>query len=151
VAYVGKKNFNLFQALRKEKAAKRKAAGSTEVPNLQELLVEVHVHGGSKRKAELPVKHGGGKDVKRVRATLLGPGSSSGAKKPEAELIELPETLIRRDIYINLSEALVNSIDNIEPTTMVKAMLEFNSKALILRCRVGSLFQRELKEGIIQR
>jgi len=30
---------------------------------------------------------------------------------------------------------------------MVKAMLEFNTKALILGRRVGSLYQRELKEG----
>ena len=69
MAQIEKKNLNLFQALRKEKA---KAVGSTEVPNLQESLVEVHVHGGSKRKVELPAKHGGGKYVKRVRATLLG-------------------------------------------------------------------------------
>jgi len=30
---------------------------------------------------------------------------------------------------------------------MVKAMLEFSRKALILGRRVGSLYQRELKEG----
>jgi len=84
MARVGKKNLNLFQAPRKEKAVKAKAARSTKVPNLQESLVEVHVHVGSKRKAELATKHGGGKDVKRVRDAMLGPGFSSGAKKPEA-------------------------------------------------------------------
>ena len=78
--------------------------------------------------------------MKRLRAALLGSGSSSGAKKPEVGLIELPETLVQRDIDINLSEALVNSIDNMEPNAMVKAMLEFNSKALILGRRVGSLY-----------
>jgi len=61
---------NLFQALRKEKAAKAKDAGNTEVPNLQEPLVEVHVHGGSKRKVGLPARTGGGKDVKNIRAAL---------------------------------------------------------------------------------
>jgi len=91
---VGKKNLNLFQALRKEKAAKARVAGSTKVPNLQDSLVEVNVHRGSKRKAEVPPKQGGGNDVKRVRAALLGLGSSSGAKKPEAGLIEFPETLV---------------------------------------------------------
>jgi len=30
---------------------------------------------------------------------------------------------------------------------MIKAMLEFNSKALVLGRRVGTLYQRELKEG----
>jgi len=30
---------------------------------------------------------------------------------------------------------------------MVKAMVEFSSKALILGRRVGSLYQRELREG----
>ncbi|QCE06912.1 hypothetical protein DEO72_LG9g1926 [Vigna unguiculata] len=88
-----------------------------------------------------------GKDIKRVRAALLGPGSSSGVTKPEAGLIELPETTVRHDIDINLSESLVNSIDNMKPNAMVKAMVEFSSKALILGRRVGSLCQRELKEG----
>ena len=32
---------------------------STEVPNLQDPLVEVHVHKGSKRKAKVPAKQGG--------------------------------------------------------------------------------------------
>jgi len=112
MAHIGKKKLNLFQTLRKEKAEKAKAIRSTEVPNLQEPLVEVHVHGGSKRKTELPAKAGKGKDVKKVRATLLGPGWSSGVKGPETGLIELPETVVRRDIEINLFETLVNSIDN---------------------------------------
>ena len=82
-----------------------------------------------------------------MRVALLGPGSSNGAKKPEARLIELPETLVRQDIDINLLEALVNSIDNMEPNAMIKAIQEFNSKALILGHKVGSLFQKELREG----
>ncbi|QCD89124.1 hypothetical protein DEO72_LG4g62 [Vigna unguiculata] len=77
---VGKKNLTLFQALRKEKAVKAKAVGNTEVPNLQDSLVEVHVHGGTKRKAELPTRPGRGKDVKKVKAALLGQGLSSGTK-----------------------------------------------------------------------
>ena len=52
MAQSGKKNLALFQALRKEMAAKAKTAGNTDVPNLQESLVEVHVHGGTKRKVE---------------------------------------------------------------------------------------------------
>jgi len=69
MAQSGKKNLALFQSLRKEMAAKAKAAGKTNVPNLKESVVEVHVHGGTKRKAELPLSHGKGKDVKNVRAT----------------------------------------------------------------------------------
>ena len=72
----------LFQSLRKEMATKAKAAGKTDVPNLQESVVEVHVHYGTKRKVELPPRHGKGKDVKRVRAALLGTGSASGAGRP---------------------------------------------------------------------
>ena len=45
----GKKNLAFFQSLRKEMAAKAKATGKTEVPNLQESVVEVHVHDGTKR------------------------------------------------------------------------------------------------------
>ncbi|QCD79042.1 hypothetical protein DEO72_LG1g2679 [Vigna unguiculata] len=105
MAQLGKKNLNLSQAMHKEKAAKAKNAGNTEVPNLQDPLVEVHVHGGTKRKAEVFAKQVGGKDIKRVRATLLGLGSSFGAKKPEASL-ELSETTVRRDIEINLVESL---------------------------------------------
>jgi len=72
MAQAGKKNFTLFQALRKEKAVKAKATGNIEVPNLQESLVEMHVHGGTKRKVELPTRPGKGKDVKKVRVALLG-------------------------------------------------------------------------------
>jgi len=77
-------------------AAKAKAAGKTAIPNLQESVVEVHVHGGTKRKVELPPRASKGKDVKKVRAVLLGVGSASGAgsasgeKGPEFGIIELP-------------------------------------------------------------
>jgi len=105
------------------------------------------VHSGTKRKAELPARSGKDKDVKKVWAALLGPGSSNGAKGPEASLIELLEMVVRRDIEINVSEELINSIDSMEPNALVNAMVEFSNKALILGRRVGSLYQRELKEG----
>jgi len=50
MAQVGKKNLTFFQTLRKEKATRAKATRNTEVPNLQESLVEVYVHGGTKAK-----------------------------------------------------------------------------------------------------
>ena len=98
----GKKNLALFQTLRKEMVAKAKAAEKTDVSNLQESVVEVHVHGGTKRKAELPPRPGKAKDVKKVRATLLRTRSASGEKGPEAGLIELPEISVRKDISITL-------------------------------------------------
>jgi len=143
----GKKNLTLFQALRKEKAVKAKAARNTEVPNLQESLVEVHVHGGTKRMAELPTRPGKGKDVEKVRVALLGQGSSSGAKGPEAGLIQLLETAVGKDITINMPEILINSIDSMESDHLVRTVVEFGSKALILSRRVGSLYRREVKEG----
>jgi len=145
MAQAGKKNLTLFQALRKEKAVKAKAAGNTKVPNLQESLVEVHVHGGTKRKAELPARHGRGKDVKKVRDALLGQGSSSGAKGSKAGLIELLKMTVRKDIEINMTETLINSIDSMESNHLVRTTVEFDSKALILSRWVGSLYQRELK------
>jgi len=132
MAQAGKKNLTLFQALRKEKVMKANAAGKTEVPNLQESLVEVHVHGGSKRKTKLLSRLGKGKDVKKVKAALLGQGSSSGAKGLEAGLIELTKMGVRMDIAINLSEIVINSIDSMEPDHLVRTMVEFGSKALIL-------------------
>jgi len=147
MAQLGKNNLTLFQTLRKEKAARAKAAKSTEAPNLQESLVEVHVHGGTKRKAELPTRPGKGKDVKKIRVALLGSGSSTSGKGPEARLIELSETVVQQNIEINMSETLINSIDSVEPNALVRAMMEFNSKALILGRRVESLYQSELKEG----
>ena len=85
--------------------------------------------------------------MKKVRAALMGPRSSSEGKGLEAGLIELPETTVRKDIEINMSESLIDSIDNIEPNALVKAMVELSNKMLILGRRVGSLYQRELKEG----
>jgi len=128
-------------------AAKAKTSRNTNVPNLQESLVEMHVHGGTKRKAELLARPGKGKDLTKVRAALLGPGSSSGAKGPESFLIELPETSDRKDIDINLLETIINSIDNMEPDNLVRTMVEFGSKALILSRRVGSLYHRDVNEG----
>jgi len=144
---IWEKNLTLFQTLRKEKAARAKAAGSTEVPNLQESLMEIHVHGGTKRKTELPARPSKGKDVEKVWAALLGLGSSTGGKGPEVGLIELPKTIVRRDIKINVPETLINSIDSMEPNALVRTIVEFSSKALILGRRVGSLYQWELKEG----
>jgi len=134
-------------------AAKAKAAGKTNVPNLQESVVEVHVHGGTKRKTELPPRPGKGKDVKKVRATLLGAesasgaGSASGLKVPESSLIELPEISMRKDIMINLPDTIINSIDGMEADHIVRTMVEFGSKALRLSHRVGSLCRQEVKEG----
>jgi len=88
MAQMGKKNLTLFQTLRKEKAAKAKAARSTKVPNL-------HVHRGTKRKTELLARPGKGKDVKKVKAALLGSGSSASGKGLKAGLIELPKTVVR--------------------------------------------------------
>ena len=150
MAQSGKKNLALFQSLRKEMAAKAKAAGKADVPNLQESVVEVHVHGGTKRKAELPPRPEKGKDVKKVRTALLGTtsgtGSTSGEKLLEARLIELPEISVRKDISIDLPDTVVNSIDNMEVDHIVRTMVEFGSKALILSRRVGSLYRREVKE-----
>ena len=147
MAQVGKKNLTIFQALRKDKAVKAKATGNTEVSNLQESLVEVHVHGDTERKAELPARPSRGKDVKKVRAALLGQGSSSGTKGAKAGLIELPKTTVRKDIKITMPEMLINCVDSMEPDHLVRTMVEFSSKALILGRRVGSLYRRELKEG----
>jgi len=107
----------------------------------------VHVHGGTKRKAELPARPGKRKDVKKVRATLLGTGSVSGTKGPESGLIELPEISVRKDIAINLPGTIINSIDGMEADHLVRMMVEFGSKALILSRRVGSLYRREVKKG----
>ena len=124
--------------MRNEKAAKAKEVGKTNVANLQESLVEVHVHGGTKRKAELPPRPGKGKDVKKVRAALLGSGpvsgagSASGVKGPESGLIELPKIFVKKDFAINLPYTIINSIDGMEADHIVKTMVEFGSKAFKL-------------------
>ena len=111
---------------------------------------EVHVHGGTKRKAELPPRPGKGKDVKKIRAALLGTASgaglASGEKVPEAGLIELSEISVRKDISIDLPDTVVNSIDNMEVDHIVRIMVEFGSKGLVLSRRVGSLYRREVKK-----
>ncbi|QCD86836.1 hypothetical protein DEO72_LG3g1363 [Vigna unguiculata] len=77
----------------------------------------------------------------------MGAGSASGVKGPKVGLIELPKTTVRKDIEINVPETLMDSINNMEPRALVKAMVEFSSKMLLLSRRVGSLYERELKEG----
>jgi len=58
----------------------------------------------------------------------------------------LPEISVRKDIAINLPDTVVNSIDNMEVDHIVRTMVEFGSKALVLGRRVGSLYRREVKE-----
>ena len=70
--------------------------------------------------------------MKKVRAALFGQGASSGAKGPEASLIELPETSVRKDIDINLPKIVINTINSMESDHLVRTMVEFGSKALIL-------------------
>ena len=74
-------------------------------------------------------------------------GSASRVKGPESGLIELPEISVRKDIAINLLDTIINSIDGMEADHIVRTMVEFGSKALILSRRVGSLYRREVKEG----
>ncbi|QCD83025.1 hypothetical protein DEO72_LG2g3367 [Vigna unguiculata] len=114
MAQSGKENLALFQMLRKEMAAKAKAAGKTDVPNLQESVVEVHVHGGTKRKVGLLPRPGKGKDVKKVTGSASGAGSASGEKGPKSGLIELPEISVRKDISITLPDTIINSIENMD-------------------------------------
>jgi len=85
--------------------------------------------------------------VKKVQAVIMGVDSASGVKGPEAGLIELSETTIRKDIEINVPETMMDSINNVEPKALVKAMVEFSSKTLLLSRREGSLYEWELKEG----
>ena len=62
-------------------------------------------------------------------------------------MIELPKTSVRKDIDINMLEIVINSIDSMEPDHLVRTMVEFGSKALILSRRVGLLYRWEVKEG----
>ena len=82
-----------------------------------------------------------------MRAALLGAGSTSGTKGPASGLIELSEIFVRKDIAINLPDTIINSIDGMEAYHLVRTMVEFGSKALILSRRVGSLYRREVNEG----
>ena len=88
--------------------------------------------------------------MKKIRAALLetasGTGSANGEKGPKAGLIELPEISIRKDISITLPDTVVNFIDNMDADHIVRTMVEFGSKALVLSRRVGSLYRREVKE-----
>jgi len=62
-------------------------------------------------------------------------------KGPGSNLIELPEISAKKDIAINLPDTIINSIDGMEADYIVRTMVEFGSKALILSRRVGSLYQ----------
>jgi len=42
----------------------------------------------------IPVQKGVGKDIKRVKAELLRPGSCFGIKRPEVGLLELLKTIV---------------------------------------------------------
>jgi len=54
---------------------------------------------------------------------------------------------VRKDISITLPDTVVNSIDNMDAEHIMRTMVEFGSKALVLSRRVRSLYRREVKEG----
>ncbi|QCE06296.1 hypothetical protein DEO72_LG9g1307 [Vigna unguiculata] len=68
----------------------------------------------------------------------MGPGSSSGVKGPDARLIELPETTVRKDIEINMPESLIDSIDNMEPNALVKICIR--DRLLRVRLELSDIF-----------
>ena len=54
---------------------------------------------------------------------------------------------MRKDISITLPDTILNSIDGMDADHLVRTMVDFGSKALVLSRRVGSLYRREVKEG----
>ena len=62
-------------------------------------------------------------------------------------MIEFQEISVRKDISITLPDTIVNSIDDMDADHIVRTMVVFGSKALVLSRRVGSLYRREVKEG----
>ncbi|QCE03630.1 hypothetical protein DEO72_LG8g1655 [Vigna unguiculata] len=104
MAPMGKKNLTFFQTLRKEKPAK------------------------AKRKVELLTRSDKGKDVKKVRAALLGSGLSASGKGPKVGLIELLETVVPRDIEINMSETFINAIDSMEPNALSVSSQDYQTR-----------------------
>ena len=54
---------------------------------------------------------------------------------------------MRTDILITLPDTILNSIDGMDADHLLRTMVEFGSKALVLSRRVGCLYRREVKEG----
>jgi len=50
-------------------------------------------------------------------------------------------------IEISLDEAVLSSLDNMEPNALVRAIVGFNSRALILGQRVGNIVAKGAKRG----
>jgi len=119
----GKKNLALFQTLRKEMAAKAKAARKTDVPNLQESLVEVHVHDGTKRKAELPPRPGKGKDVKRWGRHYSRRGRLVGRDRPARRRDRSPAWLSCRRYLLEKILRSTSQIPSSTPLTVWRRII----------------------------
>jgi len=98
MAQQGKKTLSLFKSLKKELVEEAKKVGHFKVWNMKEPFVEFQVQDGTKRKAMVPVQKRVGKDVKKVRAELLGPGSSTTVKKPKSGSWSLQRQLFARTL-----------------------------------------------------
>ena len=68
---------------------------------------------------KLPLVHSPTHDPCKPEACLIELPETSGIKNPKACLIELLETLVHSDIDINLGESVISSIDNMEPNVGV--------------------------------
>jgi len=52
---------------------------------------------------------------------------------------------MRNGIEVTLNKFVLKVLEEIDPTTMIHAMLEFNSKSLVLSRRAANLLQKEPK------
>jgi len=59
--------------------------------------------------------------------------------------IERLDMAMRNGIEVTLNKFVLKVLEEIDPTTMIHAMLEFNSKSLVLSRRAANLLQKEPK------
>lgn len=86
-------------------------------------------------------------DRKKLRVEFLAQGGSSSSKGKTSKLggWKSPTFNMRKGVLIGLREDELKAIEEAEPTTLIHALLEFQSHSLVLSRRVAKFLKKWLK------
>lgn len=93
-----------------------------------------------------PKQRDKGKDKKKLRAKLLGQVGSSGTGSKASNLggLESLFVVMLKGMQIRLKENELELVKEDEFATLIYALLEFQSRPLVLNSRINNLLQKEM-------
>ncbi|WVZ17038.1 hypothetical protein V8G54_010020 [Vigna mungo] len=131
---------DMVRRQRNQLVKEAKKARETLVPNLK---------GPQHQEGCTPKQHGVDKDRRKLKVELLGQASSSGSESKAFDLggLKSSVTVMRKGMKIGLKENELKIMEETELVILIRALLEFHSRSLVLYCKVANLLQKKMVNG----